>query len=106
MSGKERDVIQVHSCSFQDGTALVTQRMRRQCWKPHFFPYPFHNFIKSANGERAAWVTRGLRKKIGPRSPPSLAAMRERGSPSRKPRTRCKNQAEMGTYRIRPPFVS
>src|SRR5258708_36998135 len=62
-SGKERDIIQVHSCSFQDGTALVTQRMRRQCWKPHFFPHPFYDFIKSANGERAARVTRGLRQK-------------------------------------------
>src|SRR6266487_2961764 len=60
MSGKERDVIQVHACSFQDGTALVTQRMRRQCGKPHFFPHPFSDAHQKrqrrAGGLGYAWT--------------------------------------------------
>src|SRR6266568_1246676 len=64
---KQGDVIEIDPCSFQDRTALVAQGMRGQCRQMDCFPHPFHDLIKSANRERTAWVTRGLRQKNYPK---------------------------------------
>ena len=58
VASKEGNVIQVHSRSLEDGTALVAQRMGCERRQPDVLPDAFDDFIKGAHGERTAWVTR------------------------------------------------
>src|SRR3989442_10929105 len=62
VSGKQRNVLQAHPCPFQDGTPLMTEGMRGECWKINLRSYVFDDLIKSSSSQWTAWVSCGFRQ--------------------------------------------
>src|SRR5258708_34659866 len=62
VSGKQGNILQADPCPFQDGTPLMTEGMRGQCFEANVLSDSFHDLIKSSNGQRTARVPCGFRQ--------------------------------------------
>src|SRR6266849_6479485 len=55
VTGNERYLFEADPCSFEDGTALVTECVRGQRGKTHPFSDAFDDLVKRPNSQRTTW---------------------------------------------------
>jgi len=58
VAGNERYIFEADPCSFEDGTALVTEGVRGQCGKTHPFSDAFDDLVKRPTSQWTTWITR------------------------------------------------
>ena len=58
VTGNERNIFEADACSFEDGTALVTEGVRGQRGKTHPFSDAFDDLVKGSHSQWTTWITR------------------------------------------------
>jgi len=60
VTSNQSNIIETHSCPFQDRTALMAQGVRRERWQANLCSHPFDDFVEGTNAEGATWITGGF----------------------------------------------